>query len=237
MTSHDDQSRDSARTSRKFQPVVDQPLERREVPAQLVSATGGIANAQIVRPQRAQQASVAASTDWTSMSGLSWLTGVWRSKTQISVPATLSAGMGKGGIKFPSIPSLDTWIVGDNQYIGRSALAAQQQTVMPVDGIIIKPGVNPTLAMTTADGSAPIELAMVSSNKNSITFMGMSQQINTVTNSDGTTTNQVSDFAPVRVTLSTRSQNTLRITAELQSSKSWVRLFSYTANRTNYQVG
>lgn len=235
MIGHDDLTRQKNRTSRKFQPILEPSLERREVPAQ-VAIGSDLVHANAIRAQSSHRAAVTA-TDWSSMSGLSWLTGVWKSKTQISVLNAISSSMGKSGMKIPSIPSLDTWIVGDNQYIGRSALAAQQNTVMPVDGIIIKPGANPTLSMTTADGSAPLELAMTSSNKNSITFMGMSQQVNTVTNTDGTTTNQKSDFAPVRVTISTRNQKTLRITAELQSTKSWVRLFSYTANKTNLKVG
>jgi hypothetical protein len=237
MNGQEDQIRETRRSNRKYQPILDQPLESREVPAVVGSPASAAVSASSAMTRQPLRQTSANSMNWSSMEGLSWLTGVWRSKTQITFLGSIAQTLGRQAGNIPSIPSLDTWFVGENQYIGRSVLAAQQQTVMPVDGIIIRPGVNPTLAMTTADGSEPVELAMVSSNRNSMTFMGMSQQVNSVTNADGTTTNQVTDFAPVRVTFTTRNQRSLRITAELQSSKSWIRLFSYTANKTDYQVG
>ena len=139
----------------------------------------------------------------------------------------VAKSMGGKSIHFPSVPSLDTWLVGGNMYIGRTALAAQQNTDMPLDGLVIKPataGGVTTLSMTSADGTPPVDLKLTSTTSTTATFTGK-------TPADSTSN---SDPVNVRVVITKRNTNSLRIIAEMQTGSSWVRMFTYTATRTKF---
>ncbi|MFM7131856.1 MAG: hypothetical protein ACKO0V_21120 [bacterium] len=221
------------RNSRKFQPEINETLERRDVPASLTDFNPvSFITSKIITAAKGQNTPAARPVDWTSVEGWSWLKGTWKSKTSIDVFGAIAASLGDKNSRMPSIPSIDTWNVVNNKYVGKSALAAAQSTEMPVDGLIITPGATPTFAMTSADGSEPVELKMVSSTKNSITFAGSSQITGTGTSATDTT----AQANPVQVTVTRRSANTLRVTAEIKMDTTWVRLFSYTATKVNGKV-
>ena len=224
------------RNSRKFNPQVTETLERRDVPAGLLDFNPvSFVTSKIITATKGQAAPTAQPVDWTSLQGWSWLKGTWRSKTSIDIFGAIAASIGEKNARMPSIPSIDTWNFADNKIVGRSALAAAQNTEMPVDGLIITPGPTPTFAMSSADGSAPVELKMVSSTRNSITFQGSSQIMSTSTDSSGAaTTTAVNN--PVQVTITRRSPNTFRVTADIKTDANWVRLFSYTATKVNSKV-
>jgi hypothetical protein len=231
MQGQDDRSKDALRSSRQFQPSVDQPLEKRDLPATLagvpLSVNSALAGTPLIGAAKAGK-SISAN-DWNSFAGWSWLKGVWKSNTKIDFMQAVAKSMGGKSIHFPSVPSLDTWLVGDNQYIGRTALAAQQNTDMPLDGLVIKPattGSVTTLSMTSADGTPPVELKLTSTNSTTATFTGK-------TPVDATSTNP-SDPVNVRVVITKRNTNSLRIIAEMQTGSSWVRMFTYTATRTKF---
>jgi hypothetical protein len=100
---------------------------------------------------------------------------------------------------------------------------------MPLDGLVIKPattGSVTTLSMTSADGTPPVELKLTSTNSTTATFTGK-------TPVDATSTNP-SDPVNVRVVITKRNTNSLRIIAEMQTGSSWVRMFTYTATRTKF---
>ncbi|MFM7590520.1 MAG: hypothetical protein ACKO85_01885 [Isosphaeraceae bacterium] len=221
------------RNSRKFQPEINETLERRDVPASLTDFNPvSFITSKIITAAKGQNAPAARPVDWTSVEGWSWLKGTWKSKTSIDVFGAIAASLGDKNSRMPSIPSIDTWNVVNNKYVGKSALAAAQSTEMPVDGLIITPGATPTFAMTSADGSEPVELKMVSSTKNSITFAGSSQ----ITGTGTSATDNTAQANPVQVTVTRRSANTLRVTAEIKMDTTWVRLFSYTATKVNGKV-
>lgn len=246
MAGQDDRFSEPKRESRQFQPAVETPLERREVPATLPLANAaGLANTKLVGAPRAGQS--ATTTDWNSLAGWSFLQGVWKSSTKIDFMQAIAKSMGAKAVHFPSVPSLDTWISGDNQFVGRTALAAQQQTNMPLDGLVIKPGGSTggvtTLAMTSADGTPPVALTLTKSDSKSATFTGTTPVETTSTSTDGTSTGTTTTTtsttpAPVRVVITKRNNNnTLRITSDIQTEGQWVRMFTYTATRTKYTVG
>lgn len=221
------------RNSRKFQPEINENLERREVPTSLTDLNPvSFLTSKIVSAAKGQSTPAARPVDWSSVEGWSWLKGTWRSKTSIDVFGAIAASLGEKNSRMPSIPSVDTWNVVNNKYVGRSALAAAQNTEMPVDGIIITPGQSPTFAMTSADGTTPTELKMVSSTKNSITFAGSSQ----ITGTGTATADTTAQANPVQVTVTRRSPSTMRVTAEIKMDTTWVRLFSYTATKVNGKV-
>ncbi|MFM7316900.1 MAG: hypothetical protein ACKO5E_08110 [bacterium] len=221
------------RNSRKFQPEINETLERRDVPASLTDFNPvSFITSKIITAAKGQNAPAARPVDWTSVEGWSWLKGTWKSKTSIDVFGAIAASLGDKNSRMPSIPSIDTWNVVNNKYVGKSALAAAQSTEMPVDGLIITPGATPTFTMTSADGSEPVELKMVSSTKNSITFAGSSQ----ITGTGTSATDNTAQANPVQVTVTRRSANTLRVTAEIKMDTTWVRLFSYTATKVNGKV-
>ena len=226
------------RSSRQFQPKINEDLERREVPTSLASLNPvAFLTSKLIPGQKSTPSPAAKPTDWTSIAGWSWLKGTWKSKTSIDVFGAIAASIGEKNARMPSIPSVDTFNVVNDKYVGRSALAATQNTEMPVDGIIITPGQTPTFAMTSADGSTPTELKMVKSTNNSITFQGSSQITGTSSSSDGTTTNDTAaQNNPVQVTITRRGPGTIRVTAEIKTDSSWVRLFSYTASKVNTKV-
>lgn len=229
------------RASRKYQPEIESHLERRDVPTSFGNFNPiAFLGSKLMPPhQTAKPNAAIQATDWTSVEGWSWLKGNWKSKTSIDIMKPLMAALGgkNAGGNIPAIPSVDTWNLSINSYIGKSALASAQNTEMPVDGIIIRPGATPTFAMTSADGTEPVELKMVSSTKNSITFQGLSQHYTSQTDASGNAlTNNVS-ADPVQVTITRRSPNTMRITAEVKMmNQSWVRLFRYTATKVNSNV-
>jgi len=232
MQGQDDRSKAAPRSSRLFQPSVDLPLEKRDLPASLAglpaSAQIGLSATHLIGASKAGKQ--APTNDWSSFAGWAWLKGVWKSNTKIDFMQAVAKSLGGGtSTHFPSIPSLDTWLVGDNQYVGRTALAAQQNTDMPLDGLIIKPSSNggvTTLSMTSADGTPPVELKTTATTHNSITFSGQTPV--------DLSSSATSDAVPVRVVLTKRNANSLRITAEMQTSGSWVRMFTYTATRTRF---
>lgn len=244
MAGQDDRFSEPKRESRQFQPAVETPLERREVPATLPLANAaGLASTKLVGAPRAGQS--ATTTDWNSLAGWSFLQGVWKSSTKIDFMQAIAKSMGAKAVHFPSVPSLDTWIAGDNQFVGRTALAAQQQTSMPLDGLVIKPGGSTgvtTLAMTSADGTPPVALTLTKSDSKSATFTGTTPVETTSTSTDGTSTGTITTTtstspAPVRVVITKRNNNTLRITSDIQTEGQWVRMYTYTATRTKYTVG
>lgn len=175
----------------------------------------------------------AAGVDWSSMAGWSWLSGSWKSNTKIDFMQTLARTMGAKNVRFPSIPSMDTWIVGTDSYVGRTALAAQQQA-MPLDGLVIKPGGasgTTTLSMTSADGTPPVELPLTSVKGNSATFTGATPIFGTATTSDGKEVTTTTQGAPVRVNVTRRNGNSMRITSEMLTGGKWIRMFTYTATK------
>lgn len=251
MAGQDDRFSEPKRESRQFQPAVDTALERREVPATLAALplgnAAGLANSKLVGAARAGK--TVATTDWNSVAGWSFLQGVWKSSTRIDFMQAIAKSMGARSVHFPSVPSLDTWLASDNQFVGRTALAAQQKTSMPLDGLVIKPGGSTgvtTLSMTSADGTPPVEMTLTASDSKSATFTGTTMATTTSTStttdpsaitSTSTSTDTTTTPAPVQVTVTRRNNNTLRITAEIQTSGQWVRMFTYTATRTKYAVG
>lgn len=243
MSAQEERFSQEIRPERKFQPKLETPLEQREVPAALsvANVAGGLSNGHLIGAARAGK-TVAASTDWNSVAGWSFLQGVWKSNTKIDFMQAMARSMGAKTGGFPSIPSLDTWIAGNNQFVGRTALAAQDNTTMPLDGLVITPGGTngvTTLSMTSADGTPPVALTLTKSDSKSVTFTGTTPVSNTTTTT--TTTNAASTASaipstpsPVQVTVTRRNNNTLRITAEIQTAGQWVRMFTYTATRTKY---
>ncbi|MBI1324123.1 hypothetical protein GC170_13185 [bacterium] len=293
MASHDDARGVTHRTRRKFQPIVEPTLERREVmtatplpvdgvpdvapmiatdaasTATPVSTTdapvttssevtttsveppvattsGDIATTSVggVTPVTNEMVTTgavkrgltrpgSAGVDWSSMAGWSWLSGSWKSNTKIDFMQTLARTMGAKNVRFPSIPSMDTWIVGTDSYVGRTALAAQQQA-MPLDGLVIKPGGSgapTTLSMTSADGTPPVELPLTSVKGNSATFTGSTPIFETTTTSDGKEVTTTTQGAPVRVNLTRRNASSMRITSEMLTGGKWIRMFTYTATK------
>ena len=229
MQGQDDRSKDALRSSRQFQPSVDQPLEKRDLPATLagvpLSVNSALAGTPLIGAAKAGKS--IAPNDWNSFAGWSWLKGVWKSNTKIDFMQAVAKSLGGKSIHFPSVPSLDTWLVGGNMYIGRTALAAQQNTDMPLDGLVIKPataGGVTTLSMTSADGTPPVDLKLTSTTSTTATFTGK-------TPADSTSN---SDPVNVRVVITKRNTNSLRIIAEMQTGSSWVRMFTYTATRTKF---
>jgi hypothetical protein len=177
----------------------------------------------------------AAVTDWSSMAGWSWLGGVWKSNTKIDFMDTLARSMGAKSARFPSIPSMDTWLTETDRYIGRTAIGAQQQASMPLDGLVIKPGGTTgttTLSMTSADGTPPVELPLTSTNRNTATFSGSTPIFDSTTNESGQEVTTTSTGAPVRVNLVKRNANSMRITAEMLTGGKWTRMFTYTATKS-----
>lgn len=175
----------------------------------------------------------AGSVDWSSMAGWSWLSGAWKSNTKIDFMQTLAKTMGAKNVRFPSIPSVDTWIVGTDSYVGRTALAAQQQS-MPLDGLLIKPGGTigkTTLSMTSADGTPPVDLPLTSVKGNTATFAGSTPVFETTTNSDGKELTTTTEGAPVRVNVTRRNASSMRITSEMLTGGKWIRMFTYTATK------
>lgn len=249
MSAHEERFSQETRPERKFQPNLDPPLEQREVPATLSvgNIAGGLSNSHLIGASRAGKL-VTASTDWNSVAGWSFLQGVWKSSTKIDFMKAMARSMGAKAGGFPSIPSLDTWVAGNNQFVGHTALAAQDNTTMPLDGLVIKPGGSEgvtTLSMTSADGTPPVALTLTKSDSKSVTFTGTTTatSTSTSTNADSSTTavaastsTTSTDTSPVQVTVTRRNNNTLRITAEIQTGGQWVRMFTYTATRTKYSV-
>ena len=235
MPGQDDRFPEPKRESRQFQPVVDTALERREVPATLAALplgnAGGLAGgSKLVGAARAGQ--TVASTDWNSVAGWSFLQGVWKSSTKIDFMQAIAKSLGAKAVHFPSVPSLDTWLASDNQFVGRTALAAQQNTSMPLDGLVIKPGGTSavtTLSMTSADGTPPVALQLTKSDSKSATFTGSTPV--------DTTSATPTPPSSVQVTITKRNNNTLRITSDIQTNGQWVRMFTYTATRTKYTTG
>lgn len=293
MASHDDARAVTTRSRRKFQPIVEPTLERREVmtatplpvngvpdvapmiatdstttetPVTTTDATATATTAEVsatsvetpvastygdiattsvggatpVTNEMVTTGAVkrgatrnASAADWSSMAGWSWLSGAWKSNTKIDFMQTLARTMGAKNVRFPSIPSVDTWIVGADSYIGRTALAAQQQP-MPLDGLVIKPvGANgkTTLSMTSADGTPPVELPMTSVKGNTATFSGSTPIFGSTTNSDGQEVTTTTEGAPVRVNVTRRNASSMRITSEMLTGGKWVRMFTYTATK------
>ncbi len=307
MASHDDARADSFRSRRKFRPIVDAALERREVMTATPLATGEIPPVAVVVSADTAQANPPSTTvtpetvsespmavtsvdtsgttgentvtttsvetpapvdygdiattsagggmpemyqsgfnrrggsrpngttvDWNTMAGWSWLTGTWKSNTKIDFMQTLAQSMGAKNIRFPSIPSMDTWIVGTDSYIGRTALGAQQQP-MPLDGLVIKPGGTgkaTSLAMTSADGTPPVELPLTSVKGGTAVFTGSTPIFETVTGTDGKEVTTTTAGAPVRVNVTRRNANSMRITSEMLTGGKWIRMFTYTATKT-----
>jgi hypothetical protein len=277
MASHEDARVVTSRNRRKFQPVVESTLERREVMTATgvpdvavavssdtttdttgnssstdtsnttdVSTTSADTPTPISYPtdmdpsiyetaglggvKRGANRPGATSVDWNTMSGWSWLNGSWKSNTKIDFMQTLAQAMGAKAVRFPSIPSMDTWIVGADSYVGRTALGAQQQT-MPLDGLVIKPGGNSkvtTLSMTSADGTDPVELPLTSVKGNTATFTGNTPIIDSATGA----TSQTETGAPVRVNVTRRNASSMRITSEMYTGGKWTRMFTYTATKT-----
>jgi len=183
--------------------------------------------------KRGQNRPGAATVDWNTMSGWSWLSGSWKSNTKIDFMQTLARTMGAKNVRFPSIPSVDTWIVGTDSYIGRTALGAQQQS-MPLDGLVIKPGGTArqtALSMTSADGTPPVELPLTSTKGNTATFTGSTQVFDTTTNAAGQEVTTTSEGAPVRVNVTRRNASSMRITSEMFTGGKWIRMFTYTATK------
>ncbi len=293
MASHDDARTVSTRNRRKFQPIVEPTLERREVmtatplpvegvpdvapmiatdsttsetaaTATDISSTttnpevtttsvetpvaspyGDIATTSVggVTPVTNEMVTTgavkrgpgrsSASTDWSSMAGWSWLGGAWKSNTKIDFMQTLARTMGAKNVRFPSIPSVDTWIVGTDSYVGRTALAAQQQA-MPLDGLVIKPGGTSgktTLSMTSADGTPPVELPLTSVKGSTATFTGSTPIFESTTDANGQESTTTTDGAPVRVNVTRRNASSMRITSEMLTGGKWIRMFTYTATK------
>gem|GEM_PF-4763259 len=297
MASHDDARADSLRSRRKFRPIVDTALERREVLTATPLATGEIPPVAVVVATDTAQTDPAATTtstdtstvtttsadtpvstksvdtpapvdygdiattstgggmpemyqsginrrggtrpgnttvDWNLMAGWSWLSGTWKSNTKIDFMQTLAQSMGAKNVRFPSIPSMDTWIVGTDSYIGRTALGAQQQP-MPLDGLVIKPasaGKATSLAMTSADGTPPVELPLTSVKGGTAVFTGTTPIFETATGIDGKEVTTTTAGAPVRVNVTRRNANSMRITSEMLTGGKWIRMFTYTATKT-----
>lgn len=222
------------RSSRQFQPKINEDLERREVPTSLASLNPvSFLTSKLIPGQKSTPTAAAKPTDWTSVEGWSWLKGSWKSKTSIDIFKSIAASLGEKNTRMPSVPSVDTWNIVNGKFVGKSALAAAQNTTMPVDGLVITPGATPTLAMTTADGTEPVELKMASKTNNSIVFAGSSQITGTTTGPDGTSTDTTAQINPVQVTITRRGPSSIRITADIKMDTAWVRLFSYTATKVN----